>query len=82
MFTVFCDVHGVLLVDSHAHKQTITGAYYADVLKELRASVKQKHRGKLRRGVLLQNDNAPVHRSHAGQDAAQECGFCQLNHPP
>ena len=81
MFTVFWDVHGVLLVDSHAHKQTIAGAYLANVLKELHAAVKQKRREKLRRGVLLQHDNAPVHRSHVAQDAARECGFHQLNHP-
>ena len=68
MFTVFWDVHGVLLVDSHARKQTITGAYYANVLKKLRATVKQRRRRKVGRGILLQN--APVHKSHVVQDSA------------
>ena len=40
MLTVFSDVHGVLLVDFLAHKQTITGAYYAKLLKKLRAAMK------------------------------------------
>ena len=82
MFTVFWDVHGALLVHSHARKQTITGAYYANVLKEQRAAMRQKRRGKLRQGVLLLHDNAPVHRSHVVHEAARECGFHQLNHPP
>ena len=82
MLTVFWDVHGVLLVDFLAHKQTITGAYYANLLKKLRDAVKQKRRGKLRRGVLLLHDNAPVHKSHVAQGAVRECGFRELNHPP
>ena len=82
MLTVFWDVQGVLLVDFLAHKQTITGAYYASLLKKLRRAVKEKRRGKLRRGVLLLHDNAPVHKSHVAQDAVRECGFRELNHPP
>jgi len=32
-------------------------------------------------GVLLLNDNAPVHMSAKSQAAIQQCGFQQLNHP-
>jgi len=33
-------------------------------------------------GVLLLHDNVPVHMSAESQDATQQCGFQQLNHPP
>jgi len=37
--------------------------------------MKSKHRGKLRRGVLLLHDNAPAHTSAVATSAAAECGY-------
>jgi len=37
---------------------TVTGAYYANKLRELREAQKSKRRRKRRRGVLLLHDNA------------------------
>ena len=39
-------------------------------------------RGKLTRGVLLLQDNAPAHTSQVAMSAAIECGFEILSHPP
>ena len=36
---------------------------------------------KLRRGVVLLHDNAPVHKSNITQTAIQYTGFTELNHP-
>ena len=60
----------------------MTGNYYADLLRSLRQSIKTKRRGKLRRGVLLQQDNAPVHTSKVAMAAVKECGYEFLPHTP
>jgi len=43
--------------------------------------VKEKRRGKLSQVPLLLHDNAPAHRSHAGQAALLESGFEEIRHP-
>ena len=82
MATVFWDPKGVLMVDYKPAGKSITGAYYADLMKHLRTAIKEKRRGKLSQGVLLLHDNAPVHKSRIAQTAIRECKFEQLNHPP
>ena len=61
---------------------TVTGAYYANELRELREALKSKRRGKLRRGVLLLHDNAPAHTAGVPASVAAECGYVLLPHPP
>lgn len=82
MATIFWDVKGLLLIDYLPHGTTITGDYYAGLLRNLRDSIKQNRRGKLSAGVLLLHDNAPVHRARISQAAFQQCGFEELPHPP
>lgn len=81
MATVFWDAKGILLIDYMPPKVTITGEYFANIVQRLRAEIKEKRRGLLRKGVLLLIDNAPVHRAQIAQAAITECGFSQLNHP-
>lgn len=82
MLTVFWDQHGVVLMDFLAKGATITGAYYASLLRKLREAIKSKRRGMLTKGVRLLQDNAPVHNSHVAQMEARCCGFEILPHPP
>ena len=82
MATVFWDSKGIILIDYKPAGTSITGEYYANVIKQLRVAIKEKRRGKLAAGVLLLHDNAPVHKSRAAQAAIPECKFEQLNHPP
>ena len=82
MATVFWDSKGIILIDYKLAGTSITGEYYANVIKQLRVAVKEKRRGKLAAGVLLLHDNAPVHKSRVAQAAIRECKFEQLNHPP
>ena len=42
-------------------RSTVTGVYYANLLDQLRTAFREKRRGKLSKGVLLQQDNARVH---------------------
>ena len=58
MATVFWDAQGVLMLDFLAKKSTITGAYYGNLLDLLRILIREKRRGKLSKGILLQQENA------------------------
>ena len=82
MATVFWDGEGVIHIDYLPRGRTMNGDYYADLLGRLRESIKQKRRGKLRRGVWLQHDNAPVHTCNVATLAANRLGFETLPHPP
>ena len=61
MATVFWDAKGVIMLDFLPKRSTITGVYYANLLDQLRTAIHEKRRGKLSKGVLLQQDNARVH---------------------
>ena len=80
MATVFWDSKGIILIDYKPAGTSITGEYYANIIKQLRVAIKKKRRGKLAAGVLLLHDNAPVHKSRVAQAAILECKFEQLNH--
>ena len=82
MATVFWDSKGIILIDYKPAGTSITGEYYANVIKQLRVAIKEKRRGKLAAGVLLLHDNAPVNKSRVAQAAIRECKFKQLNHAP
>ena len=82
MATIFWDCDGVLLLDYLPLKTTMTGTYYATLMKKLLDAVKEKRRGKLSAGVLLLHDNAPAHRADISVVTIHECGFTQLDHPP
>ena len=75
MASVFWDSQGVIMIDYLEQGRTINGAYYAEELGRLRQEIARKRRGKLTRGVLLLQDNAPAHTSQVVMTAATECGF-------
>lgn len=82
MASVFWDIEGVLMIDYMEQGKTVTGAYYATLINQLRSTIKQKRRGKLSRGILLHHDNAPAHTSHVAMAAIRDCGFQLLSQPP
>ena len=79
---VFLDSKGIILIDYKPSGTSITGEYYANVIKQLRVAIKEKRRAKLAAGVLPLHDNAPVHKSRVAQVAIHGCKFEQLNHSP
>ena len=82
MAMMFWDSKGIILIDYKLASTSITGEYYANVIKQIRVAIKEKRRGKLAAGVLLLHDNALVHKSRVAHAAIPECKFEQLNHPP
>ena len=71
MTTVFWDAKGVIMLNFLPKKSTITGAYYANLLDQLRTAIRGKRRGKLSKGVLLRQDNARVHTCKVAMDAVE-----------
>ncbi|CAH1241963.1 SETMAR [Branchiostoma lanceolatum] len=65
MASVFWHSEGVIMIDYLQKGQTINGEYYASELRQLKTAIKEKRRGKLRAGVLLLQDKAPVHTAQS-----------------
>ena len=78
---LFWDAQGVIMLDFLAKKSTITGAYYANLLNQLRTAIREKRRGKLSKGILLQQDNARVHTCKIAMDAVEQNGYELIPHP-
>ena len=81
MATVFWDAKGVIMLDFLPKRSTITGVYYANLLDQLRIAIREKRRGKLCKGVLLQQDNARVHPCKVAMDAIERNGYELIPHP-
>ena len=69
------------MLDILADKSTIRVAYYADLLDQLRTVIREKRRGKLSKGILLQQDNSRVHTCKIAMDAVERNGFELIPHP-
>ena len=48
---------------------------YANLLHQLRTGIREKRRGKLSKGILLQQDNARVHTCKIAIDAVERNGY-------
>ena len=72
MTTVFWDAKGVIIMlDVLPKRSTITGVYYGNLLDQLRTAIREKRRGKLSKGILLQQGNARVHTCTVAMDAVE-----------
>ena len=77
--TVFWDAVGILMLDFLPKRSTITGVYYANLLDQLRTAIREK--GKLSKGVLLQQDNMRVHTCKVTMNAVERNGYELIPHP-
>ena len=55
--------------------------YYANLLDQLRTAIHEKRRGKLSKGVLLQQGNTRVHTCKVAMDAVEGNGYEFIQHP-
>ena len=81
MATVFWDAKGVILLDILPQGQCINAARYCSTLDRLRDAIRRKRPGLLRRGVVLQHDNATPHSANLTQQWLQRYGWEILPHP-
>ena len=81
MATVFWGAKGVIMLDFLPKRSTITGVYYANFLDQLKTAMREKRRGELSKGVLLQQDNARVLTCKVAMDAVERNGYELIPHP-
>ncbi|GFO19770.1 histone-lysine N-methyltransferase SETMAR [Plakobranchus ocellatus] len=81
MATVFWDAKGVILLDILPQGQCINAARYCSTLDRLKEAIRRKRPGLLRRGVVLQHDNATPHSANLTQQWLQCYGWEILPHP-
>jgi histone-lysine N-methyltransferase SETMAR len=82
MATIFWDAEGILLIDYLPKGSTMNAIYYASLISKVRSIVLEKRRGKLSRGILLLQDNAPCHTAKVSKQAVVDAGFEKIEHPP
>ena len=81
MASVFWDAEGIIMIDYLEKGKTMTSDRYCTLLSQLKEKIKSKRRGKLQRGVLYHQDNAPVHKAARSMAKIQDIGFEILDHP-
>ncbi|GFO17036.1 histone-lysine N-methyltransferase SETMAR [Plakobranchus ocellatus] len=79
MASVFWDAKGVILLDILPQGQG--QARYCSTLDRLKEAIRRKRSGLLRRGVVLQHDNATPHSVNLTQQWLQRYGWEILPHP-
>jgi len=80
--SIFWDQDGILFIDYLPKGQTINADYYSSLLVQLKEILKEKHRGKVTKGVLFLHDNARAHRALVTQMKLAYLGFQYLDHSP
>ena len=70
------------MVDYFEQGKSVTGVYYAGLVRKLGEAIEKKRWRKLIEGMLLHHDNAPTHTSNVAIATIHECGFELLSHPP
>ena len=70
------------LIDYLPKGQTINAEYYSSLLVQLKDILKEKHRGKVTKGVLFLHDNAPAHRALVTYKKLVYLGSQRLDHTP
>ena len=81
MATEFWDAKGVIMLDPREVQKLECTLYYANLLDQLRTAIHEKRRGKLSKGVLLQQDNTRVHTCKIAMDAVEANGHELIPHP-
>ena len=75
LVSTFWDQDGILPIDYLPKGRTINAEYYLSLLVQLEEIVKEKHHGKVTKGVLFLHDNAMAHHALAIQKKLAYLGF-------
>lgn len=83
MALVLWDKDGTLLIKYLTKGGSINAEYYMSLLDELKKKkiLDHKRRGKLCRGILFLQDNAPLHTAHKIQLKIRDTGFNAVDQP-
>lgn len=78
----FWDSQGIIFIDYLQKGKTITGAYYAALLDNLKVTLLEKRPRLARKNVLFHQDNTPSHTSAVAMSKLHELGFELVPHAP
>ena len=81
IMVIFWDKYGILLRKYPPGGTTISSFYYASIIQRLCCAILDKRRSKVNDGVLLLDDNVPVHKCNIVLAALRKAGFIDLNYP-
>ena len=82
MASVFWDAPGILFIKYLEKGKTINSDYYMALLDRLSAETKKKRPHMQKKNVLIQQDNAPCHKSMKTMVQLNELSFELLPHKP
>ena len=77
MATAFWDSEGTILTDYLEHGRTITGTYYADLIRKSRSTEREETRKVATRCAV----SSPAHTSSQALAGTRIAGFKLLRHP-
>jgi len=80
--TVFWDSRGPILIDFLSGGKNFNNEYYCVILEQLREKIKEKRRGRVLNGILLQQDNSSSHTAMTTTTKSNQLGCKILPHPP
>ena len=69
------------MLDLLPNRSTIIKVFYANLLDQLRTTIREKRRGKLSKGVSLQQNNTRVHTCKVVIYAVERNGYELIPHP-
>ena len=78
----FSDAQRIILIDYLQKGQTITGEYYATLLRRLHKNCQRSIRNWRTKNILFHQDNAPAHTSAVSMTKVHKLGFKLLPHLP
>ena len=82
MHITFFDREGILFDQAVPVGQTVTGAYYLEVLRKVKRAIRDKRPELHNRGPILLQDNAGPHRKREVLETLASWGWEVLPHPP
>ena len=71
----------VIILNFLPKRSTITGVYYANLLNQMRTTIREKRRDKLSKSVFLQQDNVRVNTCKVAMDAVERNRYELIPHP-
>ncbi len=82
LLTVFWDMRRPIYCHYLEDRQTVNSESSSKELRdELRLAIREKRRGLIKRGVILQHNNVPPHAAHLTRGTLEELGWEVLIHP-
>jgi histone-lysine N-methyltransferase SETMAR len=82
MIITFFDIKGIVRFQFIPQGQTVSQAYYVEILKQLHESVRRKMPELWPNEWILHHDNAPAHKARSVKQFLAPKSITEMEHPP